>query len=99
MEFNEFKKQCGYRSSQNDDNGEEVLNFCNHKRNPDNLEGNCNIENCKEIKMKYNIEDIRKWILYGVNRSWSPQVIKDTSFKSFKLNIRLGYIMRFYTSP
>ena len=51
MEFNEFKKQCGYRSSQNDDNGEEVLNFCHHKRNPDKLEGNCNIDNCKEAKV------------------------------------------------
>lgn len=49
--------------------------------------------------MKYNIENIRELILYGVNRSWSPQVIKDTIFKNFKLNVRLGYIMRFYTSP
>lgn len=51
MEFNEFKKQCGYRSSQNDINGEEVLNFCHNKRNPDKLEGNCNIENCRETKV------------------------------------------------
>ena len=51
MEFNEFKKQCGYRSSQNDDNGEEVLNFCHHKGNPDKLEGNCSIENCREAKV------------------------------------------------
>ena len=64
MEFNEFKKQCGYRSSQNDFNGEEVLNFCNHKGNPDNLEGNCKIENCKEIKMKSKEELLKAFDIW-----------------------------------
>ena len=49
--------------------------------------------------MKYGIVNIHEWIWYGINRSWGPQVIKDTIEKTFKVKIRLGYIMRFYTSP
>lgn len=49
--------------------------------------------------MKYNIVTINELIIYGIDRSWSPQVIRDTIWKSFKINIRLSYILRFYTSP
>ena len=34
-----------------DIHGDEVLNFCNHKMNPFDTEGNCTIENCREVKV------------------------------------------------